>query len=74
MMILSTPTHLRRAAVAFRYSFEGLATKLIFVAAPEDDSLNTVRCRLDRVGQVLFLQNQGTGTVMMARITFSLSL
>ena len=41
MMILSTPTHLRRAAVAFRYSFKGLATKLIFVAGPEDDSLNT---------------------------------
>jgi hypothetical protein len=41
LMVLSTPTHLRRAAVAFRHSFEGLATKLTFVASPEDDSLTS---------------------------------
>jgi hypothetical protein len=39
MMVLSTPTHLRRVAVAFRHAFRGLATKLTFVATPEDDSL-----------------------------------
>jgi hypothetical protein len=40
MMVLSTRTHLRRVAVAFRYSFKGLPTQLTFIATPEEDSLN----------------------------------
>jgi uncharacterized SAM-binding protein YcdF (DUF218 family) len=36
LMVISNPAHLRRAGVAFRHSFRGLTTKLIFVATPAD--------------------------------------
>ncbi len=47
LLVVSSPVHLRRAALAFRHAFRGSRIQLVFISVPEKPSFNSSEARAE---------------------------